>query len=435
VPDVNKPPDRSHVSKDPPLCRAAVQNLFPDADVAVIDPLARIWDEHVRRIFGELMALVRADNTELHINVREDMVAEFAKIQFYLAEAVIQKRTEGRDLASIDPDEERLACLGPAGAAEIIESAQHYHEHVWRKLVADRWGPQTERALEREANPRKTTLPIKPVEKNHFIPRWFIRDHWAEDSEVTIWRRNGDAWGKLHRNFGKWGFRPRLYSDRLEAYLSLYDGDAKDLVSMLLERRPLNQPQRTSWVSFLVVQVIRNPFFIDALLQEPPEARQIAGESKPITPQELYEALYDNNEFYDAMARPLMWSRWAIVRSEAPLFVLPDRFCAHGGVEQDFRIIVPLTPHECFVTLRSQEPEKRIIPFWLDADPTLSARIAGLLVRWTKHEFLADSALDPKSAVDAGFSEVLCDIETAINASDQRPRFDQDAPQEKSSSS
>src|SRR6266852_4966479 len=102
----NSPPDLwpAFSRNDQSLCRVAVQELFPDAHIDVIDPLARVWDEVVDRIVRELMDLASAHETELHINVREDMILELAKLQFSLAEAVIKKRTEGRELTSIDRD-------------------------------------------------------------------------------------------------------------------------------------------------------------------------------------------------------------------------------------------------------------------------------------------------------------------------------------------
>lgn len=408
----------------PPPGRVAVQNLFPDADLAVVDALARVWDEVVRRIVEELMEMGKADEPELHINVREDMVLEIAQLHLFLIEAVIKKRTAGRELASIDPVKERVETLGPEGVATVTNTAKLFYEQSWRELMVKRWGPRSKRALEREANPPKTTLPIKPVDKNHFIPKWLIREHWARDSEVTIWRRGNSGWSSRRRGFGKWGHRPNLYSDRLEAYLSLLEGDAREPLQMLLDMRPLNQPQRASWIGFLVVQVIRNPFFIEMMHAGHSDLVAELAEDKRPTARELYETLYDNNEFYDTMARPLMWSRWAIVKSEAPLFVLPDTFCAQGGLKQDFRIIAPLTPRACFVTLQSREEEKRIIPLRLTADAALAARISGVLMKRAKVEFLADPEFDPAQATDALFDDVLRDIEAAIDAMVENPRME-----------
>ncbi|MBY0565971.1 MAG: DUF4238 domain-containing protein [Hyphomonadaceae bacterium] len=408
----------------PPPGRSAILKLFPDADLALVDALARVWDEVVGRIVRALMEMSTADEPELHINVREDMVLEIAQLHLFLIEAVIKKRTAGRELAAVDPEQERLETLGPDGAATITNTAKLFYEQSWRELILKRWGPRSKRALEREANPPKTTLPIKPVNKNHFIPKWFIRDHWARDGEVTIWRRENERWSSRRRAFGKWGHRPNLYSDRLEAYLSLLEGDAREPLQMLLDTRPLNQPQRASWIGFLVVQVIRNPFFIEMMHAGHSDLVAELAEEKRPTARQLYETLYDNNEFYDQMARPLMWSRWAIVKSEAPLFVLPDTFCAQTGLKQDFRIIAPLTPHYCFVTLQSREQEKRIVPLRLTATAALAARIAGVLMRRAKQEFLADPAFDPRQATDARFDDVLRDIETAIDATVQSPRME-----------
>ncbi|MEJ0022860.1 MAG: DUF4238 domain-containing protein [Alphaproteobacteria bacterium] len=268
---------------------------------------AHIWDEVVHRIILEMFDLQNADDPELHINVREDMAEELGHFQLFLGEGVVKKRLADRDISTIDLSEERSACLEDVGAETIKNSAKMAYEHVWARRIRERWVPQSQRAIEREAKPRKTILPVKRVEKNHFIPQWFVRDNWAAKDEITIWSRNGDEFTPRTRAFSKWAYRERLYSDRLEAYLSLLEGDAKVPVQRLLARRPLNQPQRLSWVGFLVVQIIRSPFFIEQTKQHYPDlARAHSLEEGPEAAAEFYDALYRNNEFYNIFYKPIM---------------------------------------------------------------------------------------------------------------------------------
>ena len=159
------------------------------------------------------------------------------------------------------------ATESPEGAKTITGTAHMLHERIWKRKMDERWKPKSAKAFEREKYPRAATLAVKPVGKNHFIPRWFIRDLWAADGKVLRWRRAEAGWTSAPRGFGEWGYRHNLYSDRLEAYLALLEGDAKRPIEMLLDTRPLNMPQREALVGFLIIQMLRNPFFIEAVQQ------------------------------------------------------------------------------------------------------------------------------------------------------------------------
>ena len=173
----------------------------------------------------------------------------------------------------------------------------------------------------------------------------FIRDHWATDGKVLRWRRTHNGWTSSKRGFGEWGYLHKLYSDPLEAYFGLLEGDAKRPIEMLVETYPLNVPQRETLVGFLVIQFLRNPYTIAALQQGlAPVIAELGYGDDPEMPRKAYESLYRNNEFYHRIAAPLMWSPWAIVRSGRPVFVLPDTFCARASATDGMRLIAPLTP-------------------------------------------------------------------------------------------
>ena len=309
-----------------------VRRLFPQVELPSIDALTGIWDEVIDRIIDEMMALHKTNHTELHINIREEMTLRLAQLQSWVAEWVVEKRTTGRDLPSIDPSEEREECLGQESEGTISATAHIIYERFWSKLLEQRWKPKSAKAIEREANPKRTKLPVKPVTKNHFIPRWFIRDYWSTNGKILRWRRTLDSWTSSKRPFGQWGYHRKLYSDRLEAYLSLLDGDTKQPIQMLLETHPLNPPQREALVGFLVIQFLRNPYFIARLQQGlAPIIAELGDDGDPEMPRKAYESLYRNNELYHRIAAPLMWSPWAIVRSERPVFLLPDTFAIRAG--------------------------------------------------------------------------------------------------------
>lgn len=400
----------------PPLTRAAAQKRSPESAIEVIDRLAAIWDEVVHRIIGEMMDLASAERVPLHINLREEMVLELAQLQIWLGERVVEKRMTGRDLALVDVEREREGCLGPQGAGIITSTARMAYERIWLKRMEERWKPKTARAIEREATPRQAKLAIKSVGKNHFIPRWFIRDNWAVDGKVLRWRHGTEGWSSRRLGFGQWGFRRNLHSDRLEAYFGLLEGDAKKPVQMLLETNPLNGPQRESLVGFLIIQVLRNPSFIDKVRKGlEPELAELGHANDTKMPQKAYEALYRNNDLYHQLAHPIMWSRWAIVEAQSPVFVLPDTFGVRGDFGDGLRLIAPLTPHACFVTLPRRETEKRIVPLRLTNDDHIARRISTALICGAEEDFLSHTDFRPDARVEKiSFGDILREIEATI---------------------
>lgn len=402
---------------NPAMTQGAVEKLRPGSDPELIRPLARIWDEVVHLIIDRAMALAAEDATPLHIHIREDMILELAKLQLWLADRVVEKRLGERALEDIDPEEERRHCLGPPGESAILETAKIVHERIWAKLMEQRWKPKSQKATERDASPRQPKAAIKPVGKNHYIPRWFIRDHWAVDGKVMRWRRAGSGWKGALRGFGKWGFGHNLYSDRLEAYMALIEGDAKKPIEMLLDTRPLNGPQRQSLVGFLIIQILRSPFFADAIRQQLISVlAELGYDDSPEMAAKTYEALYSENDFYHKLAHPVMWSRWALIKASRPVFVLPDTFGARSELGDGMRMIVPLTPTICFVTLPGHESEKRIVPSWLTVDEAFARRISAALIGSAAREFLSHPDFVPDADIpDVSLGDLLLEIEAAID--------------------
>ena len=398
-----------------PFCCSEIVKRFPNVNDARVYALGTIWDEVVHHIINEMMSLSLEDWDSPHIDIREDMALELAKLLLWLSERVVERRTSGQGISDIDSTKEREECLGLEGKKVINNTAQRVYQHIWKRKMEERWKPKSAKAIEREKSPRTATLSIKPVNRNHFIPRWFIRDLWTDEGEVLRWRRTEAGWTSVRRGFGKWGYRHNLYSDRLEAYFALIEGDAKQPIEMLLDTRPLNGPQRESFVGFLIIQMLRNPFLIEAVQQGIAPVIALEGYSgDPTMAARAFEALFSNNEFYDQIARPVMWSRWAIVRSTIPLFVLPDRFGVCGDMGDGLRMIVPLTPNACFVTLSDRENEKRVVPHYLPTNESLARRISAALIQAAGNEFVSHQGFVPDETPATTFSGLIEEISKTI---------------------
>jgi hypothetical protein len=290
---------------------------------------------------------------------------------------------------------------------------------VWIKKCKERWEPKTIKALDREKNPRETKLYPKKVDNNHFIPLYFIKKYWSKKQSIfkCVKCSDGTIESKL-MPVGSWGYQKGLYSDHLEAYFGLIEGDAARPIEMLLNTEPLNRPQREALIGFIVIQGIRNPFFMKHLRSNmTPIVSSLHGEAKSkddVYMNLVYETLYDNNKFYDKIARPLMYSRWVMIHSEELKFVLPDVCHIYGTYEEKNYLIMPLTPKYCFIVLPEPLNKTRVVPHYIKASTSLERDISAALMTASVDSFLSDKALNIITLNGEDFNEIIKRIFVSI---------------------
>lgn len=368
----------------------------PAASPEKAERIAEVWDEVVGSIIGEMLAYAEPHMNDFHIDLREEMALELAKLISFLSPKVVADRMNGRVVKDINPQVELEQCFSSKGREKISVTAQNCADRIWLRKYTERWKPKTESALRKE-NERKRTSVIPPrVEENHFVPKSFIKRYWSEGQFIyrTIKKPEGlDE--KKKTPVGSWGFRPNLYSDHLEAYFGLLEGDAVRPIQMVLNVEPLNRPQREALVGFLVIQRIRNPHFMAALQRSvAPVFASEAGADKAEDKQYMrtvYETLYSQNDFYDKLARPIIYSRWVVVRSESPDFVLPDVCNLFGSFENKQYVVMPLTPNDCLIVLPVEIDVPRIVPHYIKASESMVKDISYILCCAAKEEFLSRS--------------------------------------------
>jgi hypothetical protein len=247
------------------LAEDRLRHHAPDLAEDRVRALGAIWDEVVGRIIRAMLARDDDYKPDLHVNVRAEMTNLLAHMSLFLTERVVDQRLGERRPEDIDPQAERAACFDAAGLADIEGTAANAHV-VWRQRLDERWVPKSRKALDRDASPPPPKpIAVKPVTDKHFISKWFIRDHWAQGQTATRWRRAGGGWSRATIPFGRWAYRQHLWSDRLEAYFALIEGEAKRPVQMLVRTIPLNPPQTQALVAYLVIHFLRNPRLIRAL--------------------------------------------------------------------------------------------------------------------------------------------------------------------------
>ena len=191
----------------------------------------------------------------------------------------------------------------------------------------------------------------------------------------------------------------------------MLEGDAVRPLEMLLRVEPLNRPQREALVGFIVIQRLRNPHFMASLNRQVKlivtDEMGNGRENNPDYMRSVYETLYENNDLYDKIARPIYRNRWVVVRSHSSEFVLPDT-CNIFGIHDDNQyVVMPITPEDCLIVLPFSAPEVRIVPHYISADVALSRDILSILISNAKNQFLAGESFQYRSSTSEEPNEIM----------------------------
>jgi hypothetical protein len=368
----------------------------PAASPEKAERLAKVWDEVVSSIIKEMLARAKPHMDDLHIDLREEMALELAKLISFISTKVVADRMNGRIVKDIDPQVEREQCFSSKGREKISMTAQNLAEGVWLRRYAERWKPKTEAALSKEKKQKRAYSIPKRVRNTHFISESFIKRYWSEGQSVYRSVKTPEGLDEKKKTpVGGWGFRPNLYSDCLEKYFGLIEGDAVTPIQMVLNVEPLNRPRREAIVGFIVIQRIRNPYFKESLERSiAPVVTSHVGADNTEDRQYMravYETLYSENDFYDRLARPIIYSPWVVVSSECPDFVLPDVCNLFGSYDGRQYVVMPLTPKDCLIVLPREINEPRIVPYYVKASASMVADVSYVLRCAAKKEFLSHS--------------------------------------------
>lgn len=398
----------------------------PTCSLEASRQLAEIWDEVVKHIILEMLALTKKEvESSLHVHLHGEMVLELARLSLVVSERVVADRIQGRLVDDISPEVEREECLGFDGMKKISETAENLAEEVWLKKFRNRWKPKAKAYFRKDVEKKATKVIPRKVDENHFIPRSVIKRYWASGQHVYRNTKNISGADKRKRvPVGSWGFRKNLYSDYLEAYFGLLEGDAATPIRMLLDMEPLNRPQQEAFVGYVVIQRLRNPYFIESLKRV--MIPIVAAEVSPTKAEDdeymrvVYEGLYRSNDFYGKLASPVLSSRWAIVISEAPSFVLPDVCNVFGEYKNRRFVIMPLTFNKCFISLPLlAEKSFSVVPRQIVANETLANDISFILRNAAQQDYLSDALIqfcDAEEEIEVVLIRVVEELCEAVEA-------------------
>ncbi len=296
---------------------------------------------------------------------------------------------------------------------------------MWTTKYQERWKPKTEKKITEAAfpTPAKPRIP-KRVQRNHFISAFFLRDYWSSEGNFLLHEKAAPDAEPILSSAGRWGFQRGLYSAELEDRFSLIEGDAKQPLRKVLNMDLLNDPERTALLGFLIVQKIRNPNFRTQIIQgtKGPVVDWVGiekADSKEIQ-QQVFEQLFDNNKFYNAIAHPLFWSRWVILRSDLPVFVLPDTSSILAKIKDRQVLFAPLTPRACFVCTHLPERARNL----KEALPTtivnseMAVKVSAALMATSNKKFVSGVSfvrLELSQSPESLLNEILDEMEVILN--------------------
>ena len=209
---------------------------FPSASENHLAALAEVWSIERDRIIERMVEICRDKvGTVWPIQSRSEAIFERASLLIWLEDRIIEKKTDGISISSIDPNQERIALETKLIRERIETTARICADNIWKKSL-ENWYKQWPLIISaaEQRRPKKSRL-ILPRDKSsgvrdqHFSPV-FSNKYWAVGSQnkIRIYQR-GINHQVSSRDLGykTWGKEAFIYSQQLEQRFQLIEGDAK----------------------------------------------------------------------------------------------------------------------------------------------------------------------------------------------------------------
>lgn len=363
---------------DPPTARhygfqmlETLHRKFPAADPAQLALLADVWSVEASKIIDRMLRITAARGVEsIPPQARPEAIFELAKLTAWLEGQIIEAKTAQVPIQEIDPAAERDALKSQLIRDRIENTASILAEHMWRRLC-ERWWERFP-AIPQESAKSVKRLGRHPqlggTRRMHYSPA-FSNKHWASAGKLCVYTLGVD--GTVRSNdvpARSWGRESFLYSQELEYWFSLVEGDAGEPYKKLLDMVPLNEDETKRWVAYLAVQWMRTPAFILRLLRS--VSRFVTDQSLDFPTdtgslRRAYETLFSNDRMYAEMYQRLVGRRWEMWRTAPdPGFIRPDEVTlVTSGGGKSWRLVYPMTPTHCFVAgpAAAEEP-RHVVP-------------------------------------------------------------------------
>ncbi len=320
--------------------------------------LRDVWSVELSKIIDRMLEIEKDRGaTSLPEQARPEAIFEFAKLVLWLEGNMVKTKTARTPIREIDAAAEREALTSPLTKDRIEKTAAILAVHVWQRLCDEWWErfPMIQQGSPRPANAIPPRRRQDGSRRQHFSPD-FSNKHWiSTNGQIRVYSLGIDETVRSKDvPARRWGRESFLYSQGLEHYLSLVEGDAGAAYKKLLKMIPLNEDETRQWVAFLAVQCFRTPGFI---LSHLPRLGSFISEQRIDFPTDTgslrraYETLFSNNRVFAVMYRRLVsrrWEMWSVTSN--PGFVRADEpVLTTSAVGGNWRLIYPMTPTHCFV--------------------------------------------------------------------------------------
>ena len=346
-----------------------LRTRFPDNSAAQLTALASVWSHERDLIIARMFAICDQEGfVQVPVAARHEAVFELARLTLRLEDQIISKRTTETPIEELDPVAEGRA-LGTADRLERIENtARIYATAIWKRLHDGWWKKYPALSTVPKRGPRPLAeITSGGTKHQHFSPV-FSNKRWADEATGKVRVYSIDvAGGVTSKDVGyrSWGRESFIYSQDLERFFAVVEGDARTPYMKLLNGHPFSEEDRRHWVAFLATQMYRTPWFIVqnlAVLKEFIGVRQLAYPTDTASVRRIYEGLFTDNRVFAAVYKLIGGRNWTIlraasgcqfVRSDNPAIVTAD-------ADQGRVVLYSLSPSACFAAgpqLLSETPQ------------------------------------------------------------------------------
>ncbi len=388
-----------------------LRSKFPDADPDHVALLADVWSAEASKIVDRMLRITAARGVKsLPARARPEAIFELAKLGAWLDGQIIEAKTAQVPIEVIDPEAERNALKSPHIQDRIENTASILAEHIWLRLCERWWERFPAIAQEGAESVKRIGQHPQPsgTRRMHYSPA-FSNKHWASAGKLRVYTLGVDGTVRSKDVPARsWGRESFLYSQELEHWFSLVEGDAGEPYKKLLDMVPLNEDETKRWVAYLAVQWMRTPAFILRMLRK--VSRFVTEQSLDFPTdtgslRRAYETLFSNNRMYAEVYRRLVGRRWEMWRTAPdPGFIRPDEvILVTSGGGRSWRLVYPMTPTHCFVAGPGAAEEPRhVVPHVRTLDEPRLARLNLQLAALSRGAVIAQPRTD-----DSGLRDLI----------------------------
>lgn len=335
-----------------------LQKLKPELGSKLQLELSSILDKVISLILEKMFIFEKAKykNEQIHYLLKEDMQFELAKLISFISGIVVKDGIKNINFLDFNIEEENEKYFNDAGLIKINNTASELFINIWDKQYLI-WVHKTKNLLQKEQNKevQKTRNP-SVVNINHFITKSFIKDYWS-NNELKVNLVTKKSFKNKYCSYGKFGHQSNIYSDRLEDFFSLLEGDAKQPLKKLINLVPINRLEKEAIVAFIMIHYLRNPYHFklkfEELFCELPNVKEYTKTNNSYL--YIYETIFKNNELYGILTKNILRNKWVLLNSEEKLFILPDTALYYNQKNDGQIIVFPISPKKCLIILNEED--------------------------------------------------------------------------------